>query len=232
MFSFGFYVEICRVYLAPSAMDEMVSLLCWGGFGAQYHQTKTTPLLRLVQGEQSLSPHISISENTQEGTGARFQGAGFLRPSHVDLIKNGRCSGALVSPRSAIEYGLQTNGAGDGEFPESLDMAPGSLGGDLLGQLGTGVWINNLWYLNYSDRSACRMTGMTRFACFWVENGQVVAPINVMRFDETAYRSLGANLEGLTQDREFMMSTDTYYRRSTNSSRLPGAIVRDFPFTL
>jgi len=222
-----------RVYLAPAAMDEMVSLLCWGGFGAQYHQTKTSPLLRLVQGEQSLNAQVSIAENTAQGTGAGFQGAGFLRPTHVDLIKEGRCSGALVSPRSAIEYGLQTNGAGEDESPQSLDMAGGSLdANNLLKQLDTGVWINNLWYLNYSDRSACRMTGMTRFACFWVENGQIVAPINVMRFDETAYRTLGDNLEGLTQDREFMMSTDTYYRRSTNSSRLPGAIVRDFPFTL
>ena len=37
--------------------------------------------------------------------------------------------------------------------------------------LGTGLWVSNLWYLNYSDRRACRMTGMPRFACLWVENG-------------------------------------------------------------
>ena len=26
------------------------------------------------------------------------------------------------------------------------------------------------------------MTGMTRFASFWVEHGKIVAPVNVMRF--------------------------------------------------
>ena len=37
------------------------------------------------------------------------------------------------------------------------------------------VYVNNVWYLNYSDRSACRMTGMTRFATFWVEHGVIQA---------------------------------------------------------
>lgn len=40
-----------------------------------------------------------------------------------------------------------------------------------------------LWYLNFSDRPGGRITGMTRFASFWVEDGRIVAPLNVMRFD-------------------------------------------------
>ena len=46
---------------------------------------------------------------------------------------------------------------------------------------------------------------MTRFACFWVEEGQIVAPINVMRFDETLYRVLGENLIDLTCEREMIL---------------------------
>ena len=61
-----------------------------------------------------------------------------------------------------------------------------------------GLAIGNLWYLNYSDRPACRMTGMTRFATFWVEHGKIVAPVDVLRFDDTLYRMLGDNLEALT----------------------------------
>ena len=38
-------------------------------------------------------------------------------------------------------------------------------------QLDTGIYVNNLWYLNYSDRPAGRITGMTRFATLWVEEG-------------------------------------------------------------
>ena len=61
----------------------------------------------------------------------------------------------------------------------------------MLAALGTGLYIGNLWYLNYSDRPAGRMTGMTRFATFWVEGGRIVAPVTPLRFDDTLYRMLG-----------------------------------------
>jgi predicted Zn-dependent protease len=73
---------------------------------------------------------------------------------------------------------------------------------------------------------------MTRFATFWVENGVIQAPLNVMRFDETVYRMLGDNLIGLTAEREMIFDPDTYGRRSTRTARLPGALVDDFTFTL
>jgi len=118
-------------------------------------------------------------------------------------------------------------------MPESIDVAAGDIPTkDVVRQLDTGVYINNLWYLNYSDRSACRITGMTRFATFWVENGRIVAPLNVMRFGETLYRMLGENLLGLTSERDLLLDPGTYGGRSTGSSRLPGALVKDFTFTL
>jgi predicted Zn-dependent protease len=76
------------------------------------------------------------------------------------------------------------------------------------------------------------MTGMTRFATFWVEHGVIQAPLNVMRFDESLYRMLGEHLLGLTNERDFILSTSTYHQRSTASSRVPGALVDDFHFTL
>ena len=32
---------------------------------------------------------------------------------------------------------------------------------------------DNLHYLNWSDNIGGRITGMTRYACFWVENGEI-----------------------------------------------------------
>lgn len=63
--------------------------------------------------------------------------------------------------------------------------------------LGTGVAVSNFWYLNWSDRAAGRLTGMTRFASLWVENGEPVAPLSVMRFDDSLFRLLGSQLEAL-----------------------------------
>ena len=102
----------------------------------------------------------------------------------------------------------------------------------MLAELGTGIYVGNLWYLNFSDRVACRTTGMTRFATFWVEGGVIQAPIEVMRFDETVYRIFGDNLIGLTREREFLPDPHTYEARSTASARVPGALVEGFTFTL
>jgi predicted Zn-dependent protease len=112
-------------------------------------------------------------------------------------------------------------------------MAPGDLqAGDVLSALDTGLYIGNLWYLNFSDRPAARMTGMTRFATFWVEGGRIVAPVNVLRFDDTIYRMLGESLVDLTRERERLLSTSTYDERSTSSSHLPGALLESLRFTL
>ena len=222
-----------RVYLAPAAMEEIMGMLCWGGFGLADHRTGITPLLRMVEGER-LNPAVSLRENTKDGFAPGFQSKGFIKPDSVDLIVAGAYKDCMTSPRSAVEFGADQNGAEDNmEMPVSLDMAAGTLAdSDILKTLGTGVYVGNLWYLNYSDRNACRLTGMTRFATFWVENGEIVAPLNVMRFDDTLYRMLGANLAALTKTRDARLSSDTYESRQTRSMLLPGAIVDDLRLTL
>jgi predicted Zn-dependent protease len=222
-----------RVFLAPAAVAELLSLLGWDGFSLRAQRSHSSPLHRLVQGEQRLHPTVNISEHSAAGLAPRFSGAGFPRPARVPLVSEGRHAGALVSPRSAREYGVSTNGADSEEVPLSLELAGGSLPrARALEALGEGVWISNLWYTNYSDRTACRITGMTRFATCWVENGELVAPLDVMRFDETLYRILGSELEALTVEQDFLPSTDTYFERSTDSMRVPGALVKGFAFTL
>ena len=222
-----------RAYIAPAAMTEILGMLSWAGFGLKSRNTKQSALIRMADQDARLSPLVTLRENTREGIASGFQGEGFVRPDAVPLVEGGRLSAPLVSPRSAREYDVPTNGANSGETPESLDLAAGSLARDqALETLGTGLYIGNLWYLNFSDRSACRMTGMTRFASFWVEGGKIRAPLNVMRFDDTAYRILGDNLEALTAERDLVPDADTYGERSTLSMRTPGALVRDFALTL
>jgi len=221
-----------RAYLAPRAMEELMGLLSWGGFSAKARQTRQSPLLRMEHGEH-FSPRVTLVENTADGVAAPFQHDGYVKPPRVTLIEDGRLGDALVSPRSAKEYSLATNAANAGETPESLDMAPGMLASqDVLAALNTGLYVSNLWYLNYSDRAAGRITGMTRFATFWVEGGHIVAPVNVMRFDDTIYNMLGENLVDLTSERELLLDTSTYEERSTGAARLPGVLLSRLRFTL
>jgi len=221
-----------RAYLAPRALGEIIGLLSWGGFSARARQTKQSPLLRMQSG-QALSPLVSIAENTAGGIAPGFQADGFVRPARVELIRAGRLGEPLVSPRSAKEYRLATNAASGGEAPESLDVSPGSLEEkDVLAALDRGLYISNLWYLNFSDRPAGRITGMTRFATFWVEGGRIVAPASPLRFDDSIYRLLGDRLAALTERRELLLDASTYEGRSTSSARLPGALVAAMRFTL
>ena len=222
-----------RAFLAPAAMREVFGLLSWGAFGGQSIHTGTSPLSRFRPGGERLDARVQLSEDTAGGLAPSFQADGFLRPASLPLIEDGVLVGALVSPRAGLELGIPHNGASADEQPDSLRLAPGDLPStDTLKALGTGLWISNLWYLNFSDRSACRMTGMTRFATFWVEDGEVVAPVPVMRFDDTVGRMLGDSLEALTDRAELVPSVDTYFNRSTSSMRLPGALLSGLRLTL
>lgn len=221
-----------RAYLAPAALDEIIGMLGWGGFSAQSIASKSSPLQRLYAGEAQLSSQVSFTEQVSGSLSPAFSEEGYPRRD-LELVSAGRAGERLVDSRSAAEYGLTSNGAGWGESPSALAMAAGSLAeADILRRLGTGLYISNLWYLNYSDMPAARMTGLTRFATFWVEDGQIVAPVNTMRFDDSVYSLLGSELEALTAERAMILSTSTYGERQTSSSHLPGALVGKLTLTL
>ncbi|HVY63806.1 MAG TPA: metallopeptidase TldD-related protein [Gammaproteobacteria bacterium] len=222
-----------RVYFTPVAVAELLNMLSWGGFGLKSLKTGVSPLMQLHEGRAQLHASVSLAESVSTGIAPRFQDDGFVKPDRVRLVEEGRIAGTLASPRSAKEYGVAATGANGFESPESLAMAAGSLSErDVLEALGTGVYISNLHYLNYSDRLACRMTGMTRFACFSVAGGELVAPIGVMRFDDSFLRMFGEGLVALTANAESLPDTGTYAGRALASTTAPGAIVEGFRFTL
>lgn len=213
-----------RAYLAPAAVQELMDMLAWGGFGLKDHRTSQTPLLKLVRGERAFSKALTIHEQHDRGLTPGFTPEGFSLPGSVPLIEEGRFGRCLVDARSGKEYGESVNAAADA--PESLSLEAGELPmKDVLARLDTGLSIGNLWYCNWSDMNECRVTGMTRFGTFWVEGGEIVAPVDVMRFDDSLYHLLGDRLEALTQERELILSADTYEGRSTASAELPGLLV-------
>jgi len=221
-----------RAYLAPAAMDEIAGMLCWGGFSAQALATGNSALQRLYNGDARLSPLVSFTEQVSGSLSPAFSDEGAPRLD-VPLIQHGEALQRLISARSAAEFALLANGADSYESPCALSLAPGNLASEqVLERLGTGLYISNLWYLNYSDLPAARMTGLTRFATFWVENGQIQGPVSTMRFDDSLYSLLGSQLEDLTREREMILSTSTYGQRSTGSSHLPGALVKGLTLTL
>jgi predicted Zn-dependent protease len=222
-----------RVYLEPSALNEIIDMMAWGGFSYKSNKIGTSPLHLLNKKERKLNELISIDENIKDGLSANFNSDGFIKPEEISMIKKGEFIESLTSPRSSLEYSVVHNAASPSEYPCSIDMRAGSISDDkILETIDNGIYISNLWYLNFSDRNNGRMTGLTRFGCFLVENGKLTAPINTMRFDDSVYSMLGDNLIGLTSTRELLIDSGTYEERSTSSARLPGAIVNNFKMTL
>ncbi len=222
-----------RTYLAPAATADLLGMLSWGGISEAALQQGRSCFGALQRGEQSLSPQLTISENFQRGLVPRFNELGEIAPAQLTLIDRGSLANTLVNARTAKEYQKPANGANRSESLRSAEIQAGDLTPDrILASLDTGLYLSNLHYLNWSDRPTGRVTGMTRYACFWVERGEIVAPIANLRFDESLYRCWGENLMALTNHVEFIPDVDTYSSRQLGGSWVPGLLVEDFTYTL
>jgi predicted Zn-dependent protease len=222
-----------RCYLGPSAVGDIVGLMCWGGFGLGSFKRGGSPLGDLFENKKNLNPKFHVTEDFSLGLAPRFNNEGELSPEQIPLIVEGRPGTLLTSSRSALEYQTISNGASDYESPRSLSVASGELNeSDVLAQLGTGLYLSNVHYLNWSDRKGGRFTGMTRFACFWVENGVIQGPIEDMRFDENLYSCFGEQCIDFTRESEIMPDVGTYESRHLGAQKAPGLLVKEFTFTL
>ncbi|MBM4363128.1 MAG: TldE/PmbA family protein, partial [Deltaproteobacteria bacterium] len=61
-----------RAWLSPAAMGELMTLLAWGGLSTKAQRTKTSALQRLADGEERLSPLVTLREATARGLAPAF----------------------------------------------------------------------------------------------------------------------------------------------------------------
>jgi predicted Zn-dependent protease len=222
-----------RVFLESGAVAELMDFISWYGLSQSAFKTGTALFTDLGNKERSLSPQLNIQENFDLGLAPSFNEVGEVSPPKVPLIVDGKLHQWLTSTRTAKEFQLESNYASLGENPRSLEILPGKLKtSEVLEKLGTGLYLANLHYVNSSDQKTARLTGMTRFAAFWVENGKIVGPIDNLRFDESLYEAWGPNLLALTEETADFPSTMTYGARALFGNKLPGMLIEDFSFTL
>ena len=222
-----------KTYFAPAAVAELLTMLSWGGISEADIQQGNSALAMLASREKILSPKFSLQENFTTGLIPRFNEWGEMAPLELNLIEKGVLSNTLINSRTAKEYDKIPNGADTSESLRSPQISPGNLASEnILSSLDTGLYVSNLHYLNWSDRPSGRITGMTRYACFWVANGEIVAPIEDLRFDDSLYSFWGENLIDFTDKQEFIPEVGTYENRQLGGSMVPGMLVKDFTYTL
>ena len=221
-----------RTYIAPAGVSDLIDMLSWNGVSESSIQQGQSALIKL-KNKDRLSSCFSLEENFSSGFVPRFNGVGEVSPKVLNIIDNGILRNTLISSRTAKEYGVNSNYADDGEYLRSPKMAAGDLDEtDILKSLDKGLYLSNLHYLNWSDNLGGRVTGMTRYACFWVENGEFVAPIENMRFDDSIYNFFGQNLESVGSQLEFIPSVGSYSSRSIGGNMCPGILLDSFKLTL
>ena len=118
------------VYLEPSALNEVIDMMSWGGFSYKANKIGTSPLHLLNKGERKLHPSVSITENIKDGISANFNADGFIKPDKINMISDGKFSESLTSPRSSLEYSVPHNASSTAEYPYSIDMNAGSVSDD------------------------------------------------------------------------------------------------------
>ncbi|MEH2054196.1 TldD/PmbA family protein [Nostoc sp.] len=222
-----------KTYFAPAAVADLLLMLSWGSVSEADIQQGNSSLAALWRKEKQLSTAFNLKENFQRGLVPRFNELGEIAAPELPVIEKGYLVNTLVNSRTAKEYQKIANGANGSETLRAPEVSPGNLVFEqILPSLDTGLYVSNLHYLNWSDRHTGRITGMTRYACFWVENGEIIAPIENLRFDESLYRFWGENLVDLTTFQEFIPEVGTYESRQLGGSLVPGMLVEDFTYTL
>jgi predicted Zn-dependent protease len=227
-----------RVWFEPHAVADFVDMFNWHGAGESYFQNGSSCLLKMRSQNIHLSPKFTLLESFKKNPTASFNSRGEIS-EEIPLISKGKLVNTLINDKSALEYNLvsnfaeETNSWGMGEFMRAPYMTEGDLKEeDILKRLDTGIFISNIHYLNWSDALGGRITGLTRYACYWVEKGKLIAPIKTMRFDDSFYNFFGKNLEAVGRKVLARPVIETYDGRNPGSTMCPGVLVNNFELTL
>lgn len=222
-----------RTYIAPAGVSDLLGMFSWNGLSEGAIRRGQSAFLKMKNENVKLSPCFSLNEDFSTGLTPMFNDDGELAAKKLPLINTGMLKNTLINSRTAQEYKIESNFAGSWEGLRSPVMDTGDLNeSDISEKIDKGVYLNNLHYLNWSDNIGGRITGMTRYACFWVENGEIVAPIENMRFDDTIYNIFGDKLESVTNHSQFIPDTGTYSNRSFGGTECPGILLNSFSLTL
>ena len=222
-----------RTYIASPGVRDILDMFSWNGLSEASIQQGQSSFGKMRNENSKLSPCFSLNEDFRSGSVPRFNDNGEVAPDVLNLVNGGLLENTLINSRTAKEYKVQSNYATSDESLRSPIMSTGNLKNDnVLSSIDKGVYLSNLHYLNWSDKIGGRVTGMTRYACFWVENGEIIAPIENMRFDDTIYNIFGKNLEDTTDKLNLIPDIGTYEGRNLGGIYCPGIMLKEFSLTL
>ena len=200
-----------EVVLEPSAVASALVYPAYMGFNGKAHADGTS-FVHL--GEQQWDAAVDIWDDT---TDPRALGVGFdaegTPKRRLDLVQGGVSSGLTHDRRSARLAGVEPTGHSVGSeafggYATSLFLGGGGAAPDqLVGQVERGLLVTDLWYNRILDPKTQVVTGLTRNGLFLVEEGQIVGPVQNLRYTQSIVGGFGpGKVLGLGDDAQLVGS--------------------------
>jgi predicted Zn-dependent protease len=139
-------------------------------------------------GEKLLDVKFDLVSDPVGLGSAPFQGDG------MPLERQTWFEGGVLSQLSYNRFWADKQGVEPTGFAGSLRMSGGTASLETLVRgLDRGLLVTRLWYIRSIDPRTILYTGLTRDGVFWVENGEIVRPVNNFRWNDsplTAFASI------------------------------------------
>ncbi|MEO1697612.1 MAG: metallopeptidase TldD-related protein [Planctomycetota bacterium] len=227
----AFDPEPTDVVLAPAAVAALLTFAAGAGFGAREFSEGSSFLTGRV-GDAVLDPRVTVRDDVTDARirGLRFDGEGQPR-ERVSLVEGGVLGRPVTDRTWASRLGLPNTGHGApqpsarGPLADALVMeARDRSVEELCADVGDGLFVRQLHYVNLIEPKELVLTGMTRGGTFRIEDGRVGAPVRNLRFTQSLVRAL----------QDVIGVGDTALRQGSLMGQdvvVPALAVRGFAFT-
>jgi predicted Zn-dependent protease len=181
-----------EVVLGAEALGELLGFLPDLGFSGTLAAAGIGITGRA--GQQTVSTLVNIADDGGADTGLPidFDIEGVTK-RRVEFFTDGRAGEPVTDLATGAALGRPSTGHAHiarEQVPEptaaNIVMSPGTHTEDeLIAHVDHGVYLQRFWYTRLVDRITGTITGITRDACFLIENGRLTTPLEGMRFTES-----------------------------------------------
>ena len=218
------------VVLEEFAASDILDFLGYAGFGAQAVQEERSFMSGKL-GSRVMGSNVTIWDDPTHPTSVPrpFDAEG-MPAQRVDLVVGGVAGSPVYDRRTAAKEGRQTTGHAlpaaypIGPMPRNLFLLPGDTPrADLVRTVKRGLLVTRFWYTRVVHPLTVLMTGMTRDGTFLVEDGEIVAAVENLRFTESYVEAMN-RVEAMSRETKLV-------REFFSTNRVPALRIKGWRFT-
>ncbi len=188
----------------PASMSAFTGFIGRLGFSARAYQEGYSFVTDKI-GEQVFDEKLTITDmgrSLETYNASPFDGEGTPK-GDLRLVGDGVAESLCYDNYTALKDGVESTGHALPKFargffmrgfpmPVNQVVSPGDASVDeMIEDTRKGVYLTRLHYVNPIRRDKAVISGLTRDACWYIEDGEIKHPIKVMRFTDAIPRILG-----------------------------------------